>query len=189
MRKIRIFIISVFVLLTVASVFFTFQLKFTFDFDQFFPEGDEDLVFFKEFTADFENDANFMLVAIPRKEGVFEQKFLKDFHDFTLKTRDLVSIKESQSLTKFSYPIKTPFGMTTIPAIHIDQPEKYAKDRERLLSDERFVYNLIDSSATTLVVALKTTGKIDLPAANKFCLLYTSPSPRDATLSRMPSSA
>ena len=24
---------------------------------------------------------------------------------------------------------------------------------------------------------------------NKFCLLYTSPSPRDATLSRMPSSA
>ena len=26
-------------------------------------------------------------------------------------------------------------------------------------------------------------------AMNKFCLLYTSPSPRDATLSRMPSSA
>jgi len=167
MRKIRIFIIGVFVLLTVASVFFTFQLKFTFDFGQFFPEGDEDLVFFKEFTADFEDDANFMLVAIPRTEGVFEQQFLKDFHDFTLKTRDLASIKESQSLTKFSYPIKTPFGMTTIPAIHIDQPEKYAKDRERLLTDERFVYNLIDSSATTLVVALKTKEKIDLPEANK----------------------
>ena len=27
------------------------------------------------------------------------------------------------------------------------------------------------------------------PANNKICLLYTSPSPRDATLSRMPSSA
>ena len=27
------------------------------------------------------------------------------------------------------------------------------------------------------------------PAPNKACLLYTSPSPRDATLSRMPSSA
>ena len=27
------------------------------------------------------------------------------------------------------------------------------------------------------------------PSLNKFCLLYTSPSPRDATLSRMPSSA
>jgi len=167
MRKIRIIIISVFALLTVASVFFAFQLKFTFDFDQFFPEGDEDLVFFKEFTADFEDDANFMLVAIPRKEGVFDQQFLKDFHDFTLKTRNLENIKESQSLTKFSYPLKTPFGMTTVPAIHIDEPNKYAKDRERLLTDERFVYNLIDSAATTLVVALKTEEKIDLTAADK----------------------
>ena len=167
MRKIRIITICIFALLTTASIFFAFQLKFTFDFDQFFPEGDQDLVFFKEFTNDFENDANFMLIAIPRKEGVFDQQFLKDFHDFTLKTRALDNIIESQSLTKFSYPLKTPFGMTTVPAIHIDQPEKYAKDRERLLTDERFVYNLIDSAATTLVVALKTAEKIDLPAADK----------------------
>ena len=30
---------------------------------------------------------------------------------------------------------------------------------------------------------------VGLPERNGFCLLYTSPSPRDATLSRMPSSA
>ncbi len=167
MRKIRIVTISIFTLLTIASVFFATQLKFTFDFDQFFPVGDPDLAFFKEFTADFENDANFMLIAIPRKEGVFEQKFLEEFHDFTLKTRQLDNITESQSLTKFAYPLKTPFGITTVPAIHIDQPEKYEKDRQRLLNDERFVYNLIDSTATTLVVALKTADKVDLPSADK----------------------
>ena len=33
-----------------------------------------------------------------------------------------------------------------------------------------------------------STGKYDV-AINHICLLYTSPSPRDATLSRMPSSA
>ena len=32
-------------------------------------------------------------------------------------------------------------------------------------------------------------ARIEKKAVNKFCLLYTSPSPRDATLSRMPSSA
>ena len=31
--------------------------------------------------------------------------------------------------------------------------------------------------------------KVKLSNASEFCLLYTSPSPRDATLSRMPSSA
>ena len=30
---------------------------------------------------------------------------------------------------------------------------------------------------------------VQLPVLSSFCLLYTSPSPRDATLSRMPSSA
>ena len=37
------------------------------------------------------------------------------------------------------------------------------------------------------------SGKVSLKVrtldGSKFCLLYTSPSPRDATLSRMPSSA
>ncbi len=167
MRRIRVVIIFIFTILTIASIFFATQLKFTFDFSQFFPEGDPDLAFFQEFTEEFENDANFFLVALPRKEGVFEQQFLEDVHDFTLKARAIDNILESQSLTKFSYPLKTPFGITTIPAIHIDQPGKYAKDRDRLLTDERFVYNLIDSAGTTLVVALKTGDKMDLAAANK----------------------
>ena len=34
-----------------------------------------------------------------------------------------------------------------------------------------------------------SSGEIELNGQNIFCLLYTSPSPRDATLSRMPSSA
>ena len=33
------------------------------------------------------------------------------------------------------------------------------------------------------------TPEHDISDSDKFCLLYTSPSPRDATLSRMPSSA
>lgn len=167
MRRIRVVIISIFVALTIASIFFATQLKFTFDFSQFFPEGDPDLAFFQEFTEEFENDSNFFLVAFPRKEGVFEQRFLEQVHDFTLKVRQLDNVTESQSLTKFAYPLKTPFGFTTIPAIHIDQPEKYARDKQRLLKDERFVYNLIDSAATTLVVALKTANKIELSAANQ----------------------
>ena len=35
----------------------------------------------------------------------------------------------------------------------------------------------------------KTFGSVDAESQDQGCLLYTSPSPRDATLSRMPSSA
>lgn len=167
MRSLRTVTIGVFIILTGASIFFASQLKFTFDFEQFFPTGDEDLAFFKEFIKDFEDDANFFLIAIPRKEGVFERDFLEQFHDFTLQAQQVNNIQQSQSLTKIRYPLKTPFGITSVPAIHIDDSTKYEKDRHRILKDERFVYNLIDTSATTLVVALKTRDSLNLTEAHQ----------------------
>ena len=47
-----------------------------------------------------------------------------------------------------------------------------------------FDYNLVDKSSDKIVKAVRTTGAIV-----SGCLLYTSPSPRDLSTSRMPSSA
>ena len=46
---------------------------------------------------------------------------------------------------------------------------------------------LLGDTACTICVVI--AGDNDTPPAGATCLLYTSPSPRDATLSRMPSSA
>ncbi len=155
-KNTRIVSISVFSILAIISAFALMHLKFSFDFEQFFPTGDEDLEFFKQFRDDFEADDNFMLIAIRKKDGVFEQNFLEQFHDFSIQTKQLPYVEDSQSLTKISYPVKTPFGISSIPAIHIKEPEKYESDKKRLLQDERFLYNLISEDATTLVVGLKT---------------------------------
>jgi len=167
MRDIRVVIICVFALLAIASAFFLTRLRFTFDFEQFFPRGDKDLEVFREFIASFETDDNFLLVAVRREEGAFEQGFLEQFHDFSLVSRKLPHISESQSLTQMGYPLKTPFGFTTIPAIHIDDPSRYADEKERLLRDERFVNNLISADGKTLVVLLKTVNSIDLEQARE----------------------
>lgn len=165
--NLRTFSVALFLLLGALSAFQLGKLKFSFDFEQFFPDGDEDLELFREFIREFETDDNFLLVAVRRDSGVFEQRFLEQFHDFTLKCRELPHVVESQSLTKFSYPVRTPFAITSIPAIHIDQPERYEADKKRILGDERFVYNLISEDATTLVVFLKTVNSIQLGQARE----------------------
>lgn len=166
--KLRIAIIALFLLLAGGSAYFVSQLKFAFDFEQFFPKGDPDLEVFRKFTEEFETDDNFMLIALRRDSGAFEQNFLRQVHDLTLKSRELPHVLETQSLTKFGYPLKTPFGITTIPAIHIDEPERYDQDRERLINDERFVYNLISPDGNTLVIYLKMINSIQLPEAREF---------------------
>jgi uncharacterized protein len=159
--------VAAFLLMGLVSIGLMFNLHFSFDFEQFFPKGDKDLDFYREFIKEFETDDNFLLVAVERKEGVFEKKFLEDFHDFTLKTRDFPYVTESQSLTKFRYPLRTPFAITTVPAIHIDDPSLYEEDKKRILQDERFVHNLISEDGKVLVIALKTANKMDLNQASE----------------------
>ena len=80
MQKILAFkksILGIFILLGIIASFSLFNLKFSFDFSQFFPEGDEDLIFYQEFIKDFGTDDNFLLVAVENEGSVFDTAFLK----------------------------------------------------------------------------------------------------------------
>ncbi|MGB1216498.1 MAG: efflux RND transporter permease subunit [Saprospiraceae bacterium] len=160
-RNLRKISIIAFTILSVIALFFATKVEAEFNFEQFFPDGDSDLEFFYEFIEDFETDDNFMLIGVTREEGVFEQSFLEKVHDLSINVKRLPYIQESNSVTKVKYPQKTPFGFAPIPAVHITQPEKYAKDKERLLSDERFSGNLLAKDGKSTVVFIKLKDKIE----------------------------
>lgn len=143
------------------------NLKFTFDFEQFFPEGDEDLQYFQQFIADFETDDNFLLIAVEHKPSIFDSAFLNKFHNYCLKLRDLPYVNNVQSLSMMRYPVKTPFGYNSIPILHRNQPELFAQDSAMILSDPRFLYNLINADATSLVAAIKNKDTLKLDESRK----------------------
>ena len=62
---------------------------------------------------------------------------------------------------------------------------KLIEDGKRGFEISSYEKQLIDLKSTHI----KLSKQIQKIHQNGFCLLYTSPSPRDATLSRMPSSA
>jgi len=164
MRKLlalKRFIVPLFLLLAIGSVFLLQGLKFTFDFDQFFPEGDEDLIFYNEFTEEFGTDDSFLLIAIENDNTVFEADFLKRFHEFSQKADKLPYVKSAQSLTTLFYPLKTSFGYARIPIIDIEDATKYRKNWGRLQKDDFFVNSLIDRKGTSLVIALETEDELD----------------------------
>ena len=162
MRRYRLPVLIGFGLYAALAIYGCFRLTFSFDFQQFFPRGDEDLDFFVEFIEEFEGDDNFLLVALEREPSVFDSSFLAQVNDFAIKVRDVPGVEGAQSLTFFGYPIKTPFAITTIPAIHLDDPGRYPADSARIMADERFVGNLINKRSTALVTVLKTPSLIGL---------------------------
>ena len=62
------------------------------------------------------------------------------------------------------------------------------KDVDLTLNKGEFT-GLVGPSGSGKTTLLNIIGGLDSPTEGQVCLLYTSPSPRDATLSRMPSSA
>jgi uncharacterized protein len=152
-------LLGLYAFLILGSAFLLTRLTFSFDFEQFFPKGDPDWEFFKNYIKDFESDDNFLLVAVGRPEGVFERSFLEKFHDFSVKAGQLPHVTASMSLTKMQYPLKTPFGVTALPVIHVEDTSFYASDRQKALQDRRFVHNFISEDATALSLILKTVNQ------------------------------
>ena len=158
LRKISI---ALFLVLGLLSISVVPNLKFSFDFSQFFPEEDPDLTFYNAFVTEFGTDDNFLLVAVENDTGVFEKDFLDRFHSFSEKSKTFSFVTEQNSLTTLSYPLKTSFGYTTLPIIHIADSTQYQKDWNKIQEDQLFVNVLIDTKASSLVLALSTEDNLD----------------------------
>lgn len=154
-------IVAIFVVLGVLAGVSLFQLKFSFDFSQFFPEGDEDLEFYQEFIADFGTDDNFLLVAVANETSVFEERFLKTFDTFSRNAKSLPFVTETISLTTAFYPLKTGMGYIRLPVVELDDPAKYTANWKKIQEDDLFINSLINTDATSLVLALETDDGLD----------------------------
>tara|TARA_R110001592_G_scaffold159866_1_gene391739 strand:+ start:493 stop:2736 length:2244 start_codon:yes stop_codon:yes gene_type:complete len=153
--------IVVFILLGLFSASKLDELKFSFDFSQFFPEEDPDLAFYDSFVEEFGTDDNFLLIAVENKPDVFQQDFLNKFQAFSLESKGFEYVLESNSLTTLSYPLKTSFGYTTLPIVHINDSLQYQKDWHKIQEDSLFINVLIDEKKESLVLALQTEDNLD----------------------------
>lgn len=164
MQKILAFkksILGLFILLGIASTFLLFNLKFSFDFSQFFPEGDEDLIFYQDFIKEFGVDDSFLLVAIENDETVFDTGFLQRFDAFSKESKKLPYVIKNQSITTLFYPLKTSFGYSRLPIIHIEDSTKYASDWKKIQEDKIFINTLIDEKAGSMAISLETIDDLD----------------------------
>ncbi|MBT8186012.1 MAG: MMPL family transporter, partial [Eudoraea sp.] len=155
------YIIVFFALLTIGSLYLLGNLRFSFDFSQFFPEADDDLTFYQEFMKDFGADDNFLLIAVEKDSSIFDRDFLSRVHQFTLGSRALNNVKSAQSLTTLSYPLKTTFGYIKLPVIHLNEPEKYESDWAKIQKSELYLNSLIAEDARSMVIVLITKDELN----------------------------
>ncbi len=143
------------VLMTAGSVWLLPRLQINQDFSHYFPEGDEELQFYRQMTAELGDEDDLLAVALRRKEGIFDSVFLAKVHQFTLACDTLPLVKQAHSLTMLDEPVRTPFGFISKPFLHFDQPDFFSSDSLFILQEPRLAGRLVSKDLTTLVVNLQ----------------------------------
>lgn len=166
-QKLRIPIALIFILLIASGIYFSVNAKFKFNFEDFFPQGDPDLEFFQQFIQEFETDDNYFMIAVERKAGIFDSTFLQDVKKLASDLKELDNVKDVMSIASLQYPIKTPFGLATIPAVHLDQPSKYKQDSTILSKDVRYIRSIVNEDLTATAINLKIVDSIDLKTSSQ----------------------
>ncbi len=161
------YLIAFFGVLIVLSGFAISKLAFYYDLEDFFPKDEEELQFLRKYQQALESDDRYIFIAIDNGKSIFDTAFLHRLHNFNLEAHKLESVVQSGSLTTLYDYLKTPFGFSRIPLLHLNDAEKLKQDSVRILQDPRWRDNFISRDAQVTVLFLKSAPGIQQLAAEK----------------------
>ena len=161
----RVAIFSLFAI-SLAGSFFITKLSFDYDFEKFFPLGDEDLDFYLQYRQQFENDNDYLLIALGNSSGVFQTDFLQKVDTFTRKLEALPQIDQVRSPTNAKAPLLTPMGWVPLPYLHLDEPERLKDDSARIYRHGDLVGQLFSADGGSVAILIKHRQNIKKAAAD-----------------------
>lgn len=147
-------------LLSLVFIFAASQLRFDYNFENFFPTGDEELEFFLEYRSRFENDNDYLLIGIRNREGVFRQDFLHKVATVTTAIDSLALSEQVVSLTNLRNPVVGPFGLLQPLVLRVNEPENYAKDSLQIYRNESLVGTLVAVNIPAIAILINHRQQI-----------------------------
>jgi len=166
-KKLSIIIIITIVIITGVTSFLSSKLSFDYDFEHFFPENDPDLAYFLEFRETYENDNDYMLIAIVNNEGVFDADFLQKATHFSNELKKLNHIEKVISPTQLQQPIFNSLGFMEVPLLHVDDTSKYKNDQLRIEKSTEYNKTLFAEDFNSMCIVIHNQQIITKKASDE----------------------
>jgi uncharacterized protein len=151
------------ILVLLLTGWFGYHLKditFNYDFESFFPVDDPELDFYREFVAHFENDNDFLLLALRREPSLFDSTFLAKVHQVSLLLENHPLVTSVVSPTTITFPVISSMGYFEVPVLRHASPAGYAADSSRIYRDEALVGSLFAADGRSVALLIRHTPHI-----------------------------
>lgn len=142
------------------------KLRFNYDFESYFPTGDQDVEYYKEFRKHFGDDSQFLLIGLNNREGIFQKSFLQKVDTLTTYLQNLDQTDNVISPTNLKEPIITAMGPIQVPAIHIDEPERYQSDSIKIFREDNPSSSFFPKGAKDVILLLNLKEELGKEAGD-----------------------
>lgn len=143
------------------------QSSFDYAFEKFFPIGNTETKSFETFRNTFENDYDFLLIALENHEGIFNSRFLLKVDSFAKDVIQLSYIKKVTAPTDLKIPIMVGMGMQYRSVLHPNNDSLLKKDIERIYQSKEFIGSFFSADSSSLCIIIQTDEKLSKKKSDK----------------------
>ncbi|MCH7399144.1 MMPL family transporter [Belliella sp. DSM 107340] len=154
-RKASLIGLGIALSISVMLVLLRPQVVFDYDFEQFFPQEDEDLTFYQNFREKFENDNDYLLIALGTENGIFDPVFLDKAMNVQTELEGLEFTERIVSLLTLKEPIINAFGVRYRSVLDWESEESLQESKQNLTSHPQYSGNLISEDGRYLLLVLR----------------------------------
>ncbi|MEB2777491.1 MMPL family transporter [Algoriphagus sp. D3-2-R+10] len=145
-------------LLSILLIIFRPIPQFNYDFETFFPQNDQDLDFYQSFKSQFENDNDYLLIALSNPSGgLLKQDFLAKSHSIQSEIQKLDKIDTVISILNLNQPIIGLFGLTNRKVVDWSTETSLARTSVNL---DQYRSQLISKDGNSLLLWIKNEQNI-----------------------------
>jgi predicted RND superfamily exporter protein len=145
---------------TLGIFLFPPTVYFDYDFESFFPQDDKELAFYQEFRSSFENDNDYLLIALGRNPDIFDSSFLSAANSLNENLKKLDQVEQTISLLNLEEPIINPFGIRYKKTLSWDNAEILESSKNAILASEQMRGSLISKDGNYLLIILHNEQRI-----------------------------
>lgn len=177
-RKLAKITLLVLTLISGLAAFLITKLEFDYDFEKFFPQGDPESEFYREFRDIFGSDNDFIIIGLDSEKNIFDSTFLAQVHQLGEQLKEIEYVEEVLTITNAKDLKRAPgIGqLYEVPVVQYSQPHKYENDSLRLLENDLWMGRIVsrDMMSTSIMIQhqdLLAKEKCDVLANDVLALL------------------
>ena len=104
------------------------KIQFNYDFDNFFSKTDHEWLIYEQYSKQYGQDNDYLLIGLETKSGIFNPTFLALTDSLTQVLDQIEGVEKIISPISVRKFVQSPLGPLAIPYLHMDDPERLQSD-------------------------------------------------------------